>query len=83
MTKVATITSKKQLTIPAELYRRANFVEHQKVLISEIDGKLIITPTNKVINNLAGSLKMPKKWQDKDTDQIIAESKKEYFINKK
>lgn len=82
MTKIATITSKKQLTIPAELYRRAKLSEHQKVFVTELHGRLVISPVDDAINELAGILKTPAKWRGKSSEVIILEAKKSYFENR-
>ena len=83
MTKTATITSKRQITIPAALFKEVGLAERQKVLISEEGGKLVITPVANLIEKLAGSLQVPSRWEGKDVDTIIEESKAEYFIKEK
>ena len=82
MMQMATITSKRQLTLPAELFRRAGFKIGQKVNISEEDGRLMLTPMERLVEELAGSLPMPRKWRNKNIDKIIEEAKKEYFRSK-
>lgn len=77
--KIATITSKKQLTPPALLFEKAGLRVGQKVVVSEKNGSLTITPARKLVEELAGSLKMPKKWRGKSLDEIIEQSKQEYF----
>lgn len=79
MQQMATITSKKQLTLPAHLFEKARFKVGQKVVVSEKNGSLIITPAQKLVYELAGSLTLPKKWKGKNIDEIIEESKKSYF----
>lgn len=79
MTQIATITSKKQLTLPAELFRRAGFKIGQKIIVSEENGHLILTPAEKLVEELAGSIPIPKEWEGKNIDQIIEEAKDEYF----
>ena len=83
MTKTATITSKRQITIPAALFSKVGLAERQKVLISEEEGKLVITPIVNLIEKLAGSLEIPNRWKGKDIDTIIEESKAEYFSKEK
>lgn len=82
MTQMATITSKKQLTIPAALFRKAGFKEGQRVIVSEENGSLKITSAEALVEKLAGSVPIPKKWQGKDLDQIIDEARDEYFKSK-
>lgn len=79
MNKIATVTSKRQITIPVALYRRAGFSDRQRLVVTEDSGKIILSSANHLINELSGSLKMPKEWNDKNLDQIIESSKKEYF----
>ncbi len=80
--QMATITSKRQLTLPAELFRKAGFKIGQKVNISEEDGRLMLTPMERLVEELAGSLPMPRKWRNKNIDKIIEEAKNEYFRSK-
>lgn len=83
MTEVATITSKRQLTIPSRIFKKIKLSKNQKVLVSEESGKIIITPAMDLIERLAGSLKMPRRWENKNLDQIVEGSKREYFSAKK
>lgn len=83
MAKTATITSKRQLTIPISLYKQVGLSEKQKVVISEEKGKLVITPLSSLVEKLSGSLEIPNRWRGKDLGTIIEESKKEYFSKKK
>ena len=83
MNQVATITSKKQLTIPVAIFNKIGLRIGQKVLISEDNGNLLITPAEKLVEELAGILTMPKKWKNKTLNQVIEDSKKEYFRNHK
>jgi len=82
MRKIATITSKRQITIPATIFRRAGFSDRQKLLVVEDAGKIILSPASGLINELAGSLKMPQEWRGKTSEEIIKESKEEYFKHK-
>ncbi len=82
MNQLATITSKQQLTLPVGLFRKAGFKIGQKVIVSEENGRLILTPAEKLVEELAGSVPVPKKWKGKDIDQIIEQAKDEYFQEK-
>ncbi|OGY25123.1 MAG: hypothetical protein A2Z11_01330 [Candidatus Woykebacteria bacterium RBG_16_43_9] len=82
MTKSSTITSKRQITIPAKLFKKIGFSEREKVLVVEREGELVITPMLKKVEKLAGSLRVPEKWRGKDIEEIIEESKLEYFREK-
>lgn len=83
MDRIATITSKKQLTLPAISFRQAGLKIGQKVLVQEKGGGLLIRPIEKLVKDLSGSLKMPKHWRGRSPEKIIKESKREYFARKK
>lgn len=82
MNQIATVTSKKQLTLPSAVFKKAGFKIGQKVMVSEENGRLLITPAEKLVEELAGSVPVPMKWKGKDTREIIDEAKADYF-NKK
>lgn len=82
MNQMATITSKKQLTLPAELFRKAGLHIGQKVIVSEENGRLMLTPAEKLVEELAGSVHVPAKLKGKDIDEIIEQAKREYFQKK-
>jgi len=82
MNQMATITSKKQLTLPVELFRRAGFKIGQKLIVSEENGRLILTSAEQLVEELAGSIPVPKEWTGKNIDQIIEEARDEYFKEK-
>lgn len=82
MNQMATITSKRQLTIPSKLFKEAGLQIGQKVIVSEENGSLKLTPAERLVEELAGSLQMPKKWQGKDLDEIIDRAREEYFKEK-
>lgn len=82
MNYVATITSKNQLTIPIGLVKKVGLMVGQKMSVSEADGRLILTPMERLVEELAGSLSIPKRWQGKDVEEIIEEAKREYFRQK-
>lgn len=79
MNYLATITSKRQLTIPVDLYNQLAFREGQKVIISKMDDGIRVEPALALVSRLAGSIKLPKKFKDMTIDQIIAKAKKEHF----
>ena len=56
MSYMATITSKKQLTLPAELFRKVGFRVGQKVIVSEENGQLMLSSAEKLVEELAGSV---------------------------
>lgn len=75
----ATITSKRQLTIPAKLFKQLNFKIGQKVAISEEAGSLKIEPMEALLDRLAGSVKIPLRFKGLSLEEIIERAKAEYF----
>lgn len=82
MAQVATLTSKRQLTIPAEIFRRLGLYAGQKLIVQEEEGEITLTPALNLVEDLAGSVKIPKKYRGLSADEIIAQAKKEYFSKK-
>ena len=76
---MATITSKRQLTIPAKIFRKLGLKEGEKVKVMEEDGSLKIVSYLKLLDKLAGSVKVPKKFKGLTPDQMIKRAKGEYF----
>ena len=83
MNYLATITSKRQLTIPVELYNELAYKEGQKVVISKTDEGFKIESALALVDRLAGSVKVPKEYKNLPVEKIITKAKKEYFKNKK
>lgn len=83
MQQMATITGKMQLTLPISVARKIGIKSGQKVTVSEKNGQIIITPAEKLVEELAGSLKLLKKRDNKTLDEIIEEAKRIYFKSHK
>ncbi len=82
MQQMATITGKMQLTVPVKVASKIGLKNGDKVMVSDNLGKIIITPAKSLIEELAGSLSVPKKWQGKKVEQIIEDAKAEHFRKK-
>lgn len=82
MNQFGTITSKNQLTLPAKFVRNLSLKPGHKVVISEENGKLTLTPARVIVEQLAGSVKIPKHMRGKDLDRVIEEAKDRYFREK-
>ena len=79
MNYIATITSKRQLTLPSKLTQKLNIKSGEKVAIREEKGYLVLVPTLKAVEELAGSLKLPDRFKGLDSQEIIKKAKEEYF----
>ncbi len=82
MNQIATVTSKKQLTLPSAIFKKAGFKIGQKVMVSEENGRLLITPAEVLVEEFAGPVPVPKKGKGKDAREIVNEAKSEYFQKK-
>lgn len=82
MNQSATITSKMQLTIPMHIARKVGVKSGEKVDVVENEGQIIITPLKKLVENIGGSIKIPKKLQGKDIGEAIQQAKVNYFRSK-
>lgn len=78
MQKVSTISSKRQLTIPSQIFQAVGLKEGQRVLIEDKDGTVIVRLANDVVERLAGSVKVPTRFALLGIDEIIRRAKKEY-----
>lgn len=79
MTVSATITSKRQLTIPAKMFKKLGFRKGDKVLIEDTGEGLHIKKTKSVIAKLAGSVDVPQNKKSVGLDEAITKSKKQRF----
>ncbi len=82
MVQLATLTSKRQLTIPAEIFRKLRLRAGQKLIVREKEGEITLTPALNLVENLAGSVTVPAKYKGLSADKIIDRSKKDYFSKK-
>lgn len=79
MYQTATITSKRQLTIPVEMYRKMNLEKRQKVILSLEADTIRLEPAVDLVERLAGSLSVPVAYRGKDLDIMIEEAKHTYI----
>jgi AbrB family looped-hinge helix DNA binding protein len=77
-----TITSKRQITIPAALFKELGLAEGQQLLAQVANGQLIFRSMTALIEQLQGSVPVPAEFKDKDLDEIIESAKEAYFLEK-
>lgn len=82
MNHLATITSKRQLTIPSAVFKKANFKKGDKVIVEEKDGELRIKRAVDLVEELAGSVTVPKRLRGVSEDEIIKKAKAEHYRKK-
>lgn len=79
MAQTATITDKRQFTIPIETYKKLGFQEGSKVVITYKGNKMIVEPASKVLDRLAKSVTIPKRFRGMPLDVMIQKAKEEHF----
>jgi AbrB family looped-hinge helix DNA binding protein len=79
MLQTVSISSKRQVTIPASIYNKLNLKRGQRLIVSAQKNKIIMEPAQLLIENLAGSITLPRKFRGKSIQKIIQEAKKDYF----
>ncbi|OGY09405.1 MAG: hypothetical protein A2782_01120 [Candidatus Blackburnbacteria bacterium RIFCSPHIGHO2_01_FULL_43_15b] len=45
-------------------------------------GRIILTPSEFLVEELAGSVPVPKEWKGKDIDEVIESARSEYYLEK-
>jgi AbrB family looped-hinge helix DNA binding protein len=83
MLQTVRITSKRQITIPVKIFKRLKLNKGDRLSIEIESNKMVMQKAQVILDNLAGSVKLPNKYKNKPIDYIIRESKKEYFRSKK
>ncbi len=77
MTYLATITSKRQITLPVALFSKLDLESGSKILLTEEQGKIIMSPSGSAVRDLAGTIKVPKKISDRQLENNIKSAKKD------
>lgn len=75
MTQTATITSKRQFTIPVSIYKKFKLKQGQKVLVSLENNYIKIESASSLVNRLAGSVSLPNSYQKRPLNKIIQTAK--------
>ncbi|MBM3209475.1 AbrB/MazE/SpoVT family DNA-binding domain-containing protein [Candidatus Shapirobacteria bacterium] len=83
MQQLATITSKRQLTIPVSIFRKLGLLEGEQVLVKTDNGRMVISLARELVEDLAGSVAAPKRFRGLPTEKIIKLAKKVYFRKKR
>lgn len=82
MNQNATVTTKMQFTIPMSIAKIVGIQKGERVDVAEKGGQIIITPLKKLVEEIAGSIKVPKQLQGQDIDEAIKQAKLNYFKSK-
>ena len=79
MNAMTTLTSKMQITIPTSMAKKLGLKKGNKLIVSHESNKLVLTPVQHLLQQVAGSLKKYQKPTQKPIDTIIEEAKEKYF----
>jgi AbrB family looped-hinge helix DNA binding protein len=77
MSGLATITSKRQLTIPVKLFDELGLSTGDKMIVDSNGGELRLRKATKMVSELAGSVRVNKNLRN--VDQAIAQAKRARF----
>lgn len=84
MNYVATITSKRQFTIPSDLYKMINYKPQQKLSIQIVnadEGLISVKPMSYLVEDLAGSVPVVKEYKNLSLEKMTEKARKDYYIN--
>lgn len=84
MNYTATITSKRQFTIPSDLFKMVNYQPQQKLLIQVVDadlGHISIKPMRQLVEDLAGSVPLAKEYKNLSLEKMVEKARKDYYTN--
>ncbi len=83
MFQTATVTSKRQLTIPSAFFRDGTIHEGEKVVVTGDGDGLKVIPALRLIDKLAGSVIVSKEFRGLSPDEMVEKAKKKYFDQRK
>ncbi|HLB60522.1 MAG TPA: AbrB/MazE/SpoVT family DNA-binding domain-containing protein [Patescibacteria group bacterium] len=83
MQQMVRITSKRQITIPAAMYKKFKLSAGDNLIFEANDQSMTITPAVQLVERLAGSVSVPRHLRgEKDLDKVIEKAKENYFREK-
>lgn len=82
MIQSVSISSKRQITIPVSIFKSLNLSQGDSLVVEAYDNKIVMQKSKDILDRLAGSLVLPKRFTGLSLDDIIEKAKKEYFEEK-
>lgn len=83
MIKTIKITSKRQITLPVQIFNSLGLRQGDRLSVDASDGKIVLQKPEVILDELYGSLKLPAQLRGLSPDEIISRAKKNYFEHKK
>ena len=75
MSLTATITSKRQITIPVKIFNKVGYAKGDRVIFTKQDDTLVIRKAENLVDELCGSFDIPEDQKDVDFDEAIRKAK--------
>lgn len=82
MTYTATVTSKRQVTIPIKLFEELGLKKGDTLIFEKDDTGMKVTSELALIERLAGSIEVPDHLKGVDIEEAIKQGKEQYFRDK-
>jgi len=73
------ISSKRQVTIPAAVYSLLGLSQGDKLVVEVKNNTLTLSKAQLLLDTVAGSVQLPRKYKKKSLNYIIKKSKQVYF----
>lgn len=83
MQQLVRISSKRQVTIPSKIYASLGLTQNDNLIFELKDDTVVMRKAQLILDELEGSIPVPKKYMGMPMDLIIRDAKREYFKNKK
>jgi len=73
MLQTVKISSKRQITIPVDIFNYLALNEGDRLIVNIDEGKIVMEKSQKILDEMAGSLYLPKKYKDKPLEAVNQE----------
>jgi AbrB family looped-hinge helix DNA binding protein len=79
MSETSRITSKRQITIPAKIFNELGLEQGDQLVFEIKEEKIVLQKSQDILNELAGSVKVPSSYKKLSPEEIVKKAKTEYF----
>lgn len=83
MSESSRITSKRQVTIPIKIFNEFELEQGDQLIFQVRNNKIVIQKARDILQELAGSVKVPQEYKGLTTEETIKKAKEEYFKKRK
>ncbi len=82
MLGTVTVTSKRQITIPVDIFNALNLSYGDKLIVEKTNNRLVLQREQDALDDLVGSLQVSDELKKIDLDEAIRIAKYKYFSKK-